>query len=69
VYLGSKAKDSEWSNFGGERLLGAANGDEPKRELLKKSKTVETRQQIQNPDALANEASTTRHLVSPRREF
>src|SRR6266851_9261825 len=25
----SKVKSSEWSNFGGERLLGAANGDEP----------------------------------------
>jgi hypothetical protein len=28
--LGSKVKDSEWRNFGVERLLGAANGDEPK---------------------------------------
>jgi len=43
VYLRSKVKDSEWSNFGGERLLGAANGEEPKRELLKKSKTVPLR--------------------------
>jgi hypothetical protein len=31
VRLGSKVKRSEWSNFGGERLLGAANGNEPKR--------------------------------------
>jgi hypothetical protein len=29
--LRSKVKVSEWSNFGGERLLGAANGDERKR--------------------------------------
>ena len=33
VFLRSKAKVSEWSNFGGERLLGAANGDEPKRRI------------------------------------
>src|SRR6266478_4675320 len=31
--LRSKVKSSEWSNFGGERLLGAANGDEPKRRI------------------------------------
>jgi hypothetical protein len=31
VFLRSKVKRSEWSNFGVERLLGAANGDEPKR--------------------------------------
>ena len=31
VFLRSKVKVSEWSNFGGERLLGAVNGDEPKR--------------------------------------
>jgi len=33
VYLGSKVKDSEWRNFGGERLLGAVNGDEPGRRI------------------------------------
>src|SRR5229473_8464627 len=33
VFLRSKAKVSEWSNLGGERLLGAANGDEPKRRI------------------------------------
>ena len=33
MYLGSKVKDSEWRNFGGERLLGAVNGDEPKRRI------------------------------------
>jgi hypothetical protein len=27
VYLRSKVKDSEWSNLGGERLLGAVNGE------------------------------------------
>ena len=27
VFLTSKVKVSEWSNFGGERLLGAANGN------------------------------------------
>ncbi len=27
VFLRSKVKVSEWSNFGGERLLGAANGN------------------------------------------
>jgi hypothetical protein len=31
VYLRRKVKSSEWSNFGVERLLEAANGDEPKR--------------------------------------
>jgi len=31
VFLRSKVKVSEGSNFGGERLLGAANGDEPRR--------------------------------------
>jgi hypothetical protein len=29
--LAGKVKSSEWSNFGAERLLGAANGDEPTR--------------------------------------
>jgi len=33
VYLGSKVKDSEWRNFGGERLLGAVNGDQPGRKI------------------------------------
>src|SRR5258707_14492569 len=32
-FLRSKVKSSEWSNFGGERLLGAANGDRPKRRI------------------------------------
>jgi hypothetical protein len=32
-FLRSKVKVSEWSNFGSERLLGAANGDEPKRRI------------------------------------
>ncbi len=27
-FVRSKVKSSEWSNLGGERLLGAANGDE-----------------------------------------
>ena|ERR1700687_345206 len=31
VFLRSKVKVSEWRIFGVERLLGAANGDEPKR--------------------------------------
>jgi hypothetical protein len=31
VRLAGKVKSSEWSNLGVERLLGAANGDEPKR--------------------------------------
>ena len=31
--LGSKVKRSEWSNFGGERLLGAANGNDPKKRI------------------------------------
>ena len=31
MFLRSKVKVSERSNFGGERLLGAANGDERKR--------------------------------------
>ena len=29
--MGSKVKVNEWLIFGVERLLGAANGDEPKR--------------------------------------
>src|SRR6266404_3143311 len=33
VFLRSKVKVSEWSNFGGERPLGAANGDRPKRRI------------------------------------
>jgi hypothetical protein len=40
VYLRSKGKDSEWWNFGGERLLGAVNGDELKGVALKKSKSA-----------------------------
>jgi len=28
-FIRSKVKVSEWRNFGVERLLGAANGDEP----------------------------------------
>jgi len=36
--LRSKVKDSEWSNFGVEQLLGAANGEEPKREFGEKIK-------------------------------
>jgi len=34
VYLRRKVKISEWSNFGVERLLEAANGDEPKTKRL-----------------------------------
>jgi hypothetical protein len=33
VFLRSKVKVSEWRNFGVERVLGAANGDEPKRRI------------------------------------
>src|SRR5882762_10301182 len=32
-FFKSKVETSEWSNFGGERLLGAANGDRPKRRI------------------------------------
>jgi len=32
-HLRSKVKSSEWSKFGGERLLGAANGDEARRRI------------------------------------
>ena len=32
-FIRSKVKSSEWRNFGVERFLGAANGDEPKRRI------------------------------------
>ena len=48
VFLRSKVESSEWSNFGGERLLGAANGDgclvEPRRMQEGRRPSVEIKQ-------------------------
>jgi len=54
--LGSKAKVSEWWNFGGERLLGAVKCDEPKERVLIEKFKIRTLQK--------NEACGTRPGLS-----
>ncbi len=75
VFLRSKVESSEWSNFGGERLLGAANGNRPKRRIQEsKSNPIDggacslrwCLKLALNPDPSKPKGPAPRFFLSPR---
>jgi len=75
VFFRSKVESSEWSNFGGERLLGAANGNRPKRRIQEsKSNPIDggacslrwCLKLALNPDPSKPKGPAPRFFLSPR---